>query len=127
MQDMWARMLEDNVWLDKFLTDNQRRLAGRYAQLTAALEKNDIPYFKRGNAGLFLMVDLRKYFQKQSDSNSREEEITEKCLKKGLMVAKGSNFVAEEVGWFRVTFTPADGAFEVGVQRLLNVLSELNR
>lgn len=48
----------------------------------------------------------------------REAGIIQRCLKEGVMIAKGSNFNSEELGWFRITFTADEKALKLGLERL---------
>lgn len=41
------------------------------------------------------------------------------------MIAPGSVYVPENFGWFRVTFTVAEDALRVGLDRLGSALEEL--
>lgn len=56
---------------------------------------------------------------------AKETLISEACLSKGVMVAKGSNFLSEELGWFRITFTATEKVLMIGLQRMMEALKEL--
>ncbi|EMC97585.1 hypothetical protein BAUCODRAFT_107204 [Baudoinia panamericana UAMH 10762] len=118
IQDCWARILEDDKWLKQFLTESQKRLSTNYGTLTSFLDQHSIPYYKGGNAAIFLWVDLRRW--------KTEDAITEECLKAGVMVAKGTNFVPEELGWFRLTFSTQKEVLEEGLRRLTESLKKFD-
>lgn len=136
---MWARMLEDKAFLDHFINTNQKRLAMHYTVVTKFLEQHDIPYFPGGNAALFVWVDLRKWLLGDSKdvssllmSSAHAEQLKAKqdlmyqaWHKKGVMIAKGSAFLTEELGWFRIVFTAEEEALRIGLQRFVDVLQEM--
>ncbi|KAG4442585.1 hypothetical protein IFR05_001915 [Cadophora sp. M221] len=130
LQDLWAKLLEDTEYLDTFIATNQRRLSENYTLATSILTSHNIEYFKGSNAGVFLWIDLRKYFDSEETLDgrmAREKDIVQKCEEKGLFVGYGSNFFSEEVGWFRITFTARDEVLRVGLQRLVGVLKALGK
>lgn len=45
VQDMWAKMLEDETFLTDFMDNNRRRLAEQSAILVSFLEQRNIPYY----------------------------------------------------------------------------------
>ena len=47
-QDQWARVLEDEKFLDRFISINQVRLASSYTRFALFLEKHGIPYLRGG-------------------------------------------------------------------------------
>lgn len=49
----------------------------------------------------------------------------ELCGKNGVMVAPGSLYESEELGWFRVTFTVGEEALKEGLTRILKALEDL--
>jgi DNA-binding transcriptional MocR family regulator len=67
VQDIWARILEDKEFLKRFLSENRRRLAARYAMVASFLRENDIPFFQGGNAGVFVWIDLRHLLRDPKD------------------------------------------------------------
>ncbi|KAK5166421.1 uncharacterized protein LTR77_007964 [Saxophila tyrrhenica] len=139
VQDMWARILEDTPFLDRFIGDNQKQLASHYALLTNFLDDNHIPYFQGGNAALFLWVDLRRWLLGNSDADTavlrstspdaakykaKEDRLSKRWLEKGVMIAKGSRSLSEEIGWFRIVFTAEEKALRTGLNRFLEGLRE---
>ncbi|KAK4189482.1 putative 1-aminocyclopropane-1-carboxylate synthase [Podospora australis] len=142
VQDIWAAMLENEEYTKSFLSKNQALLAEQYGIATKWLEENGIPYFRGSNAGMFLWIDLRRYLcgssenipelriQQLSDPDAekylqREMEICNLLAKHGVLLASGTAFYTEEMGWFRLTFTPTRGALVLGLQRLGRALKEL--
>lgn len=121
-------MLEEGDFLSWYLVENQARLKKHYGILTSFLEQHDIPYFKGGNAGIFLWVDVRKYITETIDSidklgaKEREARLARAWPRKGVMIANGSNFRSEEPGWVRITFTAEEQALREGLRRFMATL-----
>ncbi|KAK3666140.1 hypothetical protein LTR22_003146 [Elasticomyces elasticus] len=148
IQDTWARIFEDEKFLRWYLPENQKRLAANYCTLIKFLDKNSISYFRGGNAGIFLWVYLgqgtassgtpdsavRKSGREQADvaSVTLEAEhaydllLTDTCLKNGVMIGRGSRFLSEEAGWFRITFSADEEALRIGLDRIGQSISELS-
>lgn len=96
------------------------------------------------NAGMFIWVDLRKYLagagvevatlavrhlstKAREEYQKREAEIGNRFFASGVGIAMGTNFLTEEVGWFRLTFSVSTEALETGLQRMLKVLREIEQ
>ncbi|KAI1025290.1 hypothetical protein LB504_010024 [Fusarium proliferatum] len=143
IQDVWAAMLEDKSWLADFTTKKTERMVVNHRITTSFLREHNIQYFDT-NAGLFIWVDLRhmvmspRHLQQQLivDSFSaepaciktykeREIQIADICLKHGVMVAPGHVYMAEEYGWFRLTFTVGKDALQEGLNRFIKALKEV--
>ncbi|KAK4543118.1 hypothetical protein LTR36_005895 [Oleoguttula mirabilis] len=132
-QDTWARILEDAAFLAWYIAENQRRLAEHYRILTDFLDEQSIPYFRGGNAGIFLWVDLRRHLDSGTRSDgsaanslraAKEVQLSDAWLLKGVMIARGGKFLSEELGWFRITFTAEKPALREGLRRFVEVLDE---
>lgn len=57
----------------------------------------------------------------------READFDAVCKRNGMSTACGSNFLAEEIGWFRLTFTVSPDALIEAIQRLVNSLAEVQQ
>ncbi|CAG7919655.1 unnamed protein product [Penicillium olsonii] len=141
LQDIWAAMLEDREWLGRFMTKKTKLMAENYKIATSFLSGRGINYYEM-NAGLFIWVDLRHLFVPKSASQSldgsiaeaqsststyqkREVQIADICSKNGVLIAPGSVYVPEELGWFRITFTLQQVALEEGLERVWKSLQEI--
>ena len=141
---MWSRILEDKTFLNRFISENQNRLAKHYTILTNFLREHSISFFEGGNAGVFVWVDLRAWLLhsptvssknavsalKPSSSEfdmfkAKESLLSKTWHQKGVMIAKGSQFLSEELGWFRIVFTAEEDGLMIGLQRFIDVLQEL--
>ncbi|KAI0173471.1 putative acc synthase [Hypoxylon sp. FL1284] len=143
-QDMWANMLEDQTFLSRFLAKNREILAEHCAILRAFLDQHNIPFYTNVNAGVFVWVDLRRYIfggyrqdgapdlslRKLSASDlqvyqDRERKLHKRCFESGVGISPGSNYSSEQLGWFRISFTVEKQALDLGLQRLLGCLQEI--
>ncbi|KAL2259214.1 hypothetical protein VTK26DRAFT_7184 [Humicola hyalothermophila] len=146
IQDVWARMLEDKEYINNFFARNQQRLAEQYAFTTRFLDDHGIPHYRNANAGMFIWVDLRRYLrglytegsnkattlsihrlspQEQHEYQRREAEINRRLTENGVIIALGTNFFTEELGWFRLSFTAAPEALKIGLRRMWKTLQEV--
>ncbi|CAG8093623.1 unnamed protein product [Penicillium salamii] len=142
LQDIWAAMLEDREWLEKFMTKKAELMAENYKIATSFFSDRGINYYDM-NAGLFIWVDLRHLFVPNQASQSsgssgsgvqssgttfyqkRELQIADICTKNGVLIAPGSVYVPEELGWFRTTFTLQKVALKEGLERVWKSLKEV--
>jgi Transcriptional regulators containing a DNA-binding HTH domain and an aminotransferase domain (MocR family) and their eukaryotic orthologs len=96
------------------------------------------------NAGMFIWIDLRRFLvglpagadvpnlsihrlspEEKQEYQRREKEIGSRLRKNGVVIALGSNFFTEELGWFRLSFTAVKEALEVGLERIWKTLQEV--
>ncbi|KAL2068315.1 hypothetical protein VTL71DRAFT_16413 [Oculimacula yallundae] len=130
LQDLWAKLLEDTQFLNTFITTNQRRLSENYVLATSILSSNGIKFIEGSNAGLFIWIDLREYFQGLGTADEKavkEKEVVKRCEEKGLFIGYGSNFFTGEIGWFRITFTMREEVLRVGLKRLVSISGDLKK
>ncbi|PWY63097.1 hypothetical protein BO83DRAFT_421269 [Aspergillus eucalypticola CBS 122712] len=132
LQDVCAAMLEDKAWMDN-VTNRKTRLV---------LGKLSLCYILLANAGLLIWVDPRhlllgKSATPESDYRQlrvtlpdtrlyerRELRITDIRANNRVMIALGSVYMPEELGLFRITFTPGKEALGEGLERLLRSIAE---
>ncbi|KAK0744926.1 putative aminotransferase class I and II family protein [Apiosordaria backusii] len=143
VQDIWAAMLEDTKYTDNFLKKNQELLAESYKLVTDFLTEQGVGYFRNSNAGMFLWIDLRRHLTGQKEGElpelrvaklgpedlakylAGEQKIWDALGANKILLAMGSAFATEELGWFRLTFSASRPALEVGLERLKKVFREL--
>ncbi|KAI1179309.1 putative aminotransferase class I and II family protein [Nemania sp. FL0916] len=143
-QDTWAKMLEDRNFLDAFVAKNRKLLRKHCGILTEFLDQHNIPYCANMNAGIFVWVDFGRYLNRESQDSrgsgepttkalpsdvrvhqDSENDLTKRFFNSGVMISSGSSYSAEELGWFRISFTVEEQALHVGLQRLLKCLKEI--
>ncbi|KAH8598679.1 pyridoxal phosphate-dependent transferase [Bisporella sp. PMI_857] len=141
LQDIWAAMLEDTLWTQEFMLKKRKAMAEQYRFATSFLFERGVRYYEM-NAGLCIWVDLRHLLISKSSFQlsdysalrvtspnasvykQRELRIAEICGINGVIIAPGHVYMAEEFGWFRVTFTVEEQALKEGLTRFWRSLME---
>ncbi|KAJ6256713.1 hypothetical protein Dda_8579 [Drechslerella dactyloides] len=139
----WRTILDDTTFLDGFIASNQKKLATQYGVLTAWLEARGIPYVAGTNAGFFLWVDLRRWFNRvklpdgddgsvpggrtnlpgaPAGAQKRDRMLWDRMVDGGVYVASSEMFFGEEHGWYRFSFSMEREELELGLQRMEKVL-----
>ncbi|XP_042506169.1 1-aminocyclopropane-1-carboxylate synthase-like [Macadamia integrifolia] len=118
-QHMIASLLSDDMFVERFITENANRLAKRYKIITGELRKVGIGCLK-SNAGLFCWMDLRKLLKEPTVE--AEMELWRVIIHDvKLNVSAGSSFHCSEPGWFRVCFANMDDeTMKVALKRIQN-------
>ncbi|KAF4341576.1 plp-dependent transferase [Fusarium beomiforme] len=138
VQDMWAAMLEDRQWLRTFTERKLELMVENHNIATSFFHNHGIKFYNT-NAGVFIWIDLRHLLVLQSSTGEAEPDMTayvktykqqeieimEKCQGNGVMIAPGHVYMAEEYGWFRLTFTVGTDALKEGLDRLWKTLQEI--
>ena len=123
-QVMVERMLDpeqNSGWTGKYLSESHDRLKSRCKHVEDLLEELDIPFLK-GEAGLFLWMDLREFLPNNNDDDQAKERSLYLDLLKayGLLFTPGLSMKTEIPGFFRFVFTAAanEDEFEVALMRI---------
>ena len=131
-----ANILEDDEFVDSYISTNQARLTESYDFTTKFFKEHGIPYYPGSNAAFFVWVDLKKASrqlrptsideQLSSPINGLEitEDIMSKLLEKGVFLASGEAFGSEEAGWFRIVFSQPREYVQEGLKRILEIMSD---
>eukprot|EP00252_Welwitschia_mirabilis_P004948 TRINITY_DN15297_c0_g1_i1.p1 TRINITY_DN15297_c0_g1~~TRINITY_DN15297_c0_g1_i1.p1 ORF type:complete len:541 (+),score=112.52 TRINITY_DN15297_c0_g1_i1:445-2067(+) len=122
-QNLLSSMLSDNEFIEKYISENKKRLKQRSNRLLEDLEKAGVRYI-RSNAGLYCWVDLTNFMP---SFNERGELILwEKLLLEAkINVTPGSAFHCIEPGWFRFCFaTLNDDEMSVAIQQIQDFFSQ---
>lgn len=116
-QSFLAAMLSDKRFVDNFLNEVSKRVAKRHSMFTEGLEEIGISCL-RSNAGLFVLMDLRKMLKDQTfESEMALWRVIMDKVK--INVSPGSSFHCSEPGWFRVCFANMDeDTLQIGLQRI---------
>lgn len=132
LQDLWAAMLKDKVWLDAFMHRKTALVEANYRIATTFLRRYNIPYFE-ANAGVFIWVDLRNILTTTRRARSNNDDVLsvederafeEVCVRNGVMVAPSYVYSAEESGFFRITFAVEQKSLEEGLRRIWMALEQ---
>jgi DNA-binding transcriptional MocR family regulator len=101
--------LEDRSFVRSFLDISRKRLTKGYQITTKALNEAGVTYYKGGNAGLFVYIDLSPYLSSpilaKQPSNHQEGEfaIAQHLLDNGVFLHPREEH-NETPGWFRLVF-----------------------
>jgi 1-aminocyclopropane-1-carboxylate synthase len=114
-----TQLLSDTAFVDSLLGQSRARLAENYAAVTRVLDEAGIGYWKGGNAGYFLWVDLSAYLApavKGEGDAEREKELAWRMLRGGAWLNPGQER-GEKPGWFRLIFSHDKEKVLEGVRR----------
>ncbi|KAF3931359.1 hypothetical protein ABW20_dc0109583 [Dactylellina cionopaga] len=124
----WSIMLEDSTFLKYYLSEHQRKLGERYQFLADILDKLGIKYFKGGNAGCFMWMDLSFALEMptRGDGPRIEDSVNlhRKLMKGGVLL--GAGYLAEKPGWFRITFAQPKQLVLRGIEKMMKVLKAVD-
>ncbi|KAI9329624.1 pyridoxal phosphate-dependent transferase [Obelidium mucronatum] len=130
-----VNLLEDTEFVDTFMATNLERLRVNFAHAESILNVNEIPFLKP-NSAFFLWIDLAKYTERPSiaaealaTNTSASLVLFQRFLKAGVYVAPSEAFFCDPIGLdksrFRINVPVPKDTLELGLNRLLNVLSEI--
>jgi 1-aminocyclopropane-1-carboxylate synthase len=108
--------------VDFILVLSRTRLAENHLTVTRALDEAGIGYWKSGNAGYFLWVDLSAHLAKGKGDGGdgvrkqREEALAGRILKGGVWLNPGQER-GEKPRWFRLIFSHDKTKVMEGVRR----------
>ncbi|KAF8543938.1 ACC synthase [Trichophaea hybrida] len=111
----WTAILSDNQFLEKWIGTNKQRLGEQYRRVTDILKQYGIKYDIKGNAGLFLWVDLTEYLPPKVDALKGERQLTQRFIDGGVYLSPSETFQGEQPGWYRIVFSMLH--VEVGLRR----------
>lgn len=99
-------MLSDEVFVDRFISESEKRLRARHGVLTRGLAQVGIGSLK-SNSGLFCWMDLRRLLKKPTfEAETELWRVIINDVK--INVSPGESFHCSEPGWFRVCFANMD-------------------
>ncbi|XP_038620745.1 1-aminocyclopropane-1-carboxylate synthase-like protein 1 [Tachyglossus aculeatus] len=123
VQHQIAQLLRDQDWIDHvYLPENRSRLKAAHTYVTDQLKSLGIPFLDR-KAGFFIWIDLSKYLR--SGTFQEEKELGRRFLDNKVLLSCGQGFKCKEPGWFRLIFSDEKPRLQLGMQRIRQVLSEL--
>ena len=115
-------MLEDEKWMDGFLSLSRERLREGSAMVRKILDEHGIKYCSGTNAGFFLWIDLRPYLRQADGAGGAqiwvaEDTLTKRFLEKKVYITSGKDMSAEEPGWYRLIFSQEEIVVREGIKR----------
>ncbi|KAH8746600.1 pyridoxal phosphate-dependent transferase [Diaporthe sp. PMI_573] len=121
-----ANVLEDDAWVESYVSENQSRLSQQYTRVTEWAKRNDIDYAPGVNAAFFLWVDLGKNYKARHEvpeDADVNQLITKALLSHKVFIASGKDFGSEKPGCFRIVFSQPDEYLDEGLRRILLALA----
>ncbi|MFV1999757.1 MAG: aminotransferase class I/II-fold pyridoxal phosphate-dependent enzyme [Acidimicrobiia bacterium] len=121
-QHLLTSLIEDDIFVENFLSEMRRRLASAYEKATTALTVADIP-FVPGGAGLFVVCDFRNYIVEQTWES--EDALWHRFLDEAnVNLTPGSSCHIRTPGFMRLCFAAEPGdVVETAIQRIGVLLS----
>jgi aspartate/methionine/tyrosine aminotransferase len=121
-----SQILEDTSFVESLLGLSRKGLSENYALVTSMLDAAGIPYWRGGNAGYFLWIDLSRYLPPEEEGRERGREerervLSERILEGGVWLNPGQER-GELPGWFRLIYSHPRGKIEEGVRRIVRTL-----
>jgi aspartate/methionine/tyrosine aminotransferase len=119
-QDLFAELLSDQAWTDRYLTEMRRRLAHSHTEATTALAARDIRHMS-AQAGFFVMVDLSAHLPEPTFT--AERELWRRMVDFGVNLTPGADCRSSTPGLFRMCFaaTPAE-SLSIGADRIVSAI-----
>lgn len=119
-QHLFAELLGDREWTDRYLTEMRRRLADAHDVATIALTTRDVSHLP-GQAGFFVMVDLSAHLDEPTFT--AEKELWRRMVAAGVNLTPGADCRSSVPGLFRMCFaaTPVE-SLSVGVDRIVSAI-----
>lgn len=116
-QHLLGSLIRDEAWLDAYLSKMPRRLRRAYGEVTAALDREQIPSVP-SQAGFFLLLDLREFLDEQTFD--AENALWRRLLEDSRVnLTPGAACRVAEPGFMRLCFAAASTeAAVVAVSRL---------
>ncbi|EXA31197.1 hypothetical protein FOVG_17515 [Fusarium oxysporum f. sp. pisi HDV247] len=119
-----ANILEDSLWKDAYIVENQKRLSKQYEFVIRWARDNHISHAPGVNAAFFVWLDLGSYYQRNHPEMDvkQSHHITKALLEKKVFLASGADFGSEKPGWFRIVFAHEDHYLQEGLTRIIAAL-----
>lgn len=119
-QHLFAELLDDQEWTDRYLTEMRSRLADAHDVATIALTARGISHLP-GQAGFFVMVDLSPHLVEPTFA--AERNLWGRMVDSGVNLTPGADCRSSVPGLFRMCFaaTPVE-SLAVGVDRIASAV-----
>uniref|UniRef100_A0A0D9WF38 Aminotransferase class I/classII large domain-containing protein n=1 Tax=Leersia perrieri TaxID=77586 RepID=A0A0D9WF38_9ORYZ len=115
-----AAVLSDEAFVDAYVRANRERLRARREHVVAVLARAGVPCL-RGNAGLFVWMDMRRLLGVDGEATfAGELRLWDMMLREvKINISPGSSCHCSEPGWFRVCFANMSLAtLDVALERI---------
>ena len=119
-QHLFAELLANQEWTDRYLMEMRRRLAHAHDVATSALSARDIRHLP-GQAGFFVMLDLSAHLDEPTFA--AERNLWRRLVDSGVNLTPGADCRSSVPGLVRMCFaaTPVE-SLAVGVDRIASAV-----
>uniref|UniRef100_A0A0D9UXU3 Aminotransferase class I/classII large domain-containing protein n=1 Tax=Leersia perrieri TaxID=77586 RepID=A0A0D9UXU3_9ORYZ len=123
-----AAMLADEAFAGEYIATNRERLRARHGHVVARLARAGVPCL-RGNAGLFVWMDMRRLLAGGDGDGDGELRLWERMLREvKLNISPGSSCHCSEPGWFRVCFANMSlDTLDLALDRISSFMDRWNK
>ncbi|KAK3690656.1 hypothetical protein LTR37_019058 [Vermiconidia calcicola] len=122
-----ANILEDEAWVDGYISENRRRLSRHYEIAANWAIQNKIEYMPGVNAAFFLWINLGKSYRERNPQKkvaNIDEHVMQELLTQRVFLASGVQFGSEQPGWFRIVFSNSEALLREGLRRVVLALDK---
>ncbi|KAE8146356.1 pyridoxal phosphate-dependent transferase [Aspergillus avenaceus] len=122
-----ATILQDDAFTDRYIEMNREQLSQSHQFLIEALEKHNIEHSRGCDAGFFVWVNLgEKYLKAHPGEHDHGAALTDiifqKLLDNKILVAHGTAYGSEKIGWFRLVFAHPIPWLAEAMERILRAI-----
>ncbi|TIA77829.1 hypothetical protein E3P98_04075 [Wallemia ichthyophaga] len=130
---LWLSLLSDKTFLNWYINENQRRLAGSYAKVTKWCRHMGIPY-EKACAGFFFLIDLREFLPSRNDKGEllssdmdKLGELNKRLIGNKVLFNPGTSYHHRTVGVFRITHSLYPHTQDLALERAEEVLLQTKK
>ena len=117
-----ANLLEDFDFTGQYLVESSKRLAESYTYVVNALHRYGIPFHPGSNSGFFVWIQLQPSPSKKL--SGAPDRIAQHLWKHKVFLEGGTEYGAEEEGWFRFIFSQDRRCVDEALRRIGKAMLE---
>ncbi|KAK6953322.1 hypothetical protein Daesc_005625 [Daldinia eschscholtzii] len=126
--DLAAKFLDDQEYVTKFLEKSQSLLLRNRLIAEELLDQAGVGYHKKGNAGLFIWLDLAPFLpvgETNGDGWEAEKLLSQRFAQAGVTMSTGGQYHAPKPGGFRLVYSFPEDALREGIRRYASTFKGL--
>ncbi|CAF4605594.1 unnamed protein product, partial [Rotaria sp. Silwood2] len=117
IQEITAKLLSDEQWIDSYIKLNRSRLTQQYEKVKNAIEDIDNRIVVRpAKAGFFIWTDFRLLLHEVTFEEERR--LVQNIFEHGVYLVSGSFLGCIQPGWFRIIFSVKEKWIDEILKRL---------
>ncbi|KAJ5555114.1 hypothetical protein N7535_007558 [Penicillium sp. DV-2018c] len=120
-------ILEDFVFTDWYLRENQKKLSESFAYTVKYLKDHGIEYGTGCNAAFFVWMNLGKKYRElhpEEEGEAIGDKVMQRLLQKKVFLVSDSMAGSEKAGWFRMVFTQGQHHVAEALKRIVVAIDE---